>query len=78
MSEELTPVQARIPESVERELDELVASGRYASKSEAIREALRTLLAENRREAVRDLARRAGVEEDEMLDELDDVRHGEA
>lgn len=70
MGEELTSVQVRIPESVERELDELVASGRYASKSEAIREALRTLLAEDRRETIRDLARRADVEEDEVLDEL--------
>ncbi len=76
MTEELKPVQARIPESVESELDELVDSGLYASKSEVIREALRGLLAENRRESLRELAERAGVDEDEMLDELDDVRHG--
>lgn len=76
MSEELKPVQARIPENVESELDELVDSGTYASRSEVIREALRGLLAENRRESLRELAERAGVEEDDMLDELDDVRHG--
>ena len=76
MSEELRPVQARIPETVERELDELVESGMYASRSEVIREALRKLLAENRRDAVRELVERVGVSEDEMLDELDDVRHG--
>ncbi|MDZ7687209.1 MAG: ribbon-helix-helix domain-containing protein [Halobacteriales archaeon] len=76
MPEELKPVQARIPESVERELDELVESGAYASKSEVIREALRKLLAENRRDAVREFAKNAGVSEEEMLDELDEVRHG--
>lgn len=76
MSEELKPVQARIPESVEKELDQLVESGMYASRSEVIREALRKLLAENRRGSLRELAERAGVEEDEMLDELDDIRHG--
>lgn len=76
MSEELKPVQARIPESVEEELDQLVESEMYASRSEVIREALRKLLAENRRESLRELAERAGVGEDEMLDELDDVRHG--
>lgn len=76
MSEELKPVQARIPESVDTELDQLVESGMYASRSEVIREALRKLLAENRRESLRELAESAGVDEDEMLDELDDVRHG--
>jgi Arc/MetJ-type ribon-helix-helix transcriptional regulator len=76
MTEELKPVQARIPESVERELDDLVESGMYASRSEVIREAVRNLIAENRRDAVRELTKRAGVEEDEMLDELDDIRHG--
>ena len=76
MSEELKPVQARIPESVEHEIDKLVESGMYASRSEVIREAVRKLLAENRRDAVRELAERAGVNEDEMLDELNDVRHG--
>ena len=76
MSEELKPIQARIPESVEHELDQLVESGMYASRSEVIREALRKLLAENRRESLRELADRAGVNEDELLEELDDVRHG--
>ena len=76
MSEELKPVQARIPESVEAELDELVESGMYASRSEVIREALRKLIAENRRESLRELAEHAGVSEDEMLDELDEVRQG--
>ena len=76
MSDKLKPVQARIPESVARELDELVESEMYASRSEVIREALRKLLAENRRESLRELAERAGVDEDEMLDELEDVRHG--
>ena len=76
MSEKLKPVQARIPKSVDREIDELVESGMYASRSEVIREAVRKLLAENRRDALRELAERAGVGEDEMLDEFDDVRHG--
>jgi len=76
MGEELKPVQARIPESVVRELDQLVESGMYASKSEVIREALRKLLAENRRGSLRELAEHAGVSEDEMLDELDEVRQG--
>ena len=76
MSEELKPVQARIPETVENELDQLVESGMYASRSEVIREALRKLIAENRRESLRELADRAGVNEDELLKELDDVRHG--
>lgn len=76
MSEELKPVQARIPESVARELDDLVESGMYASRSEVIREALRKLLAENRRDSLRELAEHAGVSEDEMLDELDEVRQG--
>ncbi len=76
MSEELKPVQARIPESVDEELNALVESGMYASRSEVIREALRKLLAENRRESLRELAERAGVGEEEMLEELDDVRHG--
>jgi len=76
MPEELKPVQARIPESVERELDELVESGTYASRSEVIREALRKLLAENRRDSLREFAKSAGVSEKEMLDEIDDVRHG--
>ncbi|MDY6775647.1 ribbon-helix-helix domain-containing protein [Halorutilales archaeon Cl-col2-1] len=76
MSESLKPVQARIPEKVEEELDELIETGEYASRSEVIREALRKLLAENRRESLRELAERAGVSEDEMLEELDEVRHG--
>ena len=76
MSEELKPVQARIPENVEDAVDALVESGVYASRSEVVREALRGLLAENRRETLRELAERAGVDENEMLDELDDVRHG--
>jgi putative addiction module CopG family antidote len=76
MTEELKPVQARIPENVEAELDDLVESGMYASRSEVVREALRKLIAENRRESLRELADRAGVDEDEMLNELDDIRHG--
>lgn len=76
MTEELKPVQARIPENVEDELDRLVESGRYASRSEAIREALRKLLAEESRASLRELAMRAGVREDEMLEELEDVRDG--
>jgi putative addiction module CopG family antidote len=76
MGEELKPVQARIPETVENELDQLVESGMYASRSEVIREALRKLIAENRRDTLRELTDRAGVDEDELLEELDDVRHG--
>ncbi len=76
MGENLKPVQARIPETLEREIDELVESGGYASRSEVVREALRKLLAENRRESLRELTERAGVSEEEMLDELDEVRHG--
>ncbi|MCX2818684.1 ribbon-helix-helix domain-containing protein [Haladaptatus sp. F3-133] len=76
MTEKLKPVQARVPESVEDELDRLVESGRYASRSEAIREALRKLLAEESRGSLRELADRAGVSEEDMLEELDDVRNG--
>jgi len=41
----------RLPEKLIEELDKLVESGRYASRGEVVREALRQFLEEKRKES---------------------------
>jgi Arc/MetJ-type ribon-helix-helix transcriptional regulator len=51
-------IPVRIPEEDARELDEAVASGRFANRSEALREGLARLLREERERELVDAYRR--------------------
>jgi len=48
----MTQVVARVPEEVLTELDKLVESGVFESRSDAVREALLQLIDKNRREDI--------------------------
>lgn len=51
-------IPVRIPEEDARALDEVVARGRYASRSEALREGLALLLREEREREIEEAYRR--------------------
>jgi Arc/MetJ-type ribon-helix-helix transcriptional regulator len=48
----MTQLVARVPEGVVQDLDELVASGAYETRSDAVREALVRLIDTHRREEI--------------------------
>ena len=48
----MTTLAVRVPDSAIRELDGLVAAGRYANRTEAVRAALERLMAAERRREI--------------------------
>ncbi len=69
-----TLIQARVPTKLNREIEQQVKSGLYSNKSELVRDALRKMFAENGREILRELAKRSGISERSMLNELKNIR----
>jgi len=72
----LRTIQARIPENLYNNIEEMVEEGLYATTSEALRDALRRTFAEQNREFLRNLAKKHGVTKEDMLKEWEKIRHG--
>jgi len=67
-------LQARIPEKLYKRVEEGIKSGIYSNRSEVVREALRKMFAEQSRDFLRELARKTGISEMDMLRELKKIR----
>lgn len=67
-------LQARLPNRLYGEIEELVTLGLFKDRSEVITAALKRMLAEESREYLRDLARTCGFTERSMLRELKSLR----
>ena len=69
-----TLIQARIPLKLNKEIEQQIKSGLYSNKSEVVRDALRKMFAENSREILREIAKRSGISERSMINELKKIR----
>ena len=72
----LKTIQARIPEDLYKNMEEMVEEGLYATTSEAIRDSIRMAFAEQNREFLRVLARKHSITREAMLKEWEKERHG--
>ena len=70
----LKTIQARIPEPIFDEIEERIETGTYASVSEIVRDALRRLIAEQSRAVLREMTKRSGITEDELMNKLNKIR----
>ncbi len=71
----LKTIQARIPEGLYRNVEEMVEEGLYATTSEAVRDSIRRTFAEQNRIFLRNLANRHGVSKEKTIEEWERIRH---
>ena len=67
-------IQATVPDELVREMEGLTRSGVFKDNSEVINVALKKMLAEQSREYLREIVRKAGIKKSEMLAEGKRVR----
>jgi Arc/MetJ-type ribon-helix-helix transcriptional regulator len=67
-------IQAKIPDELSKEVEDLVNFGIFKDTSEVVRVALKKMLAEQSREYLRELTKGAGVRRNEMLEEWKRIR----
>ncbi|MFB6283331.1 MAG: ribbon-helix-helix domain-containing protein [Halobacteria archaeon] len=70
----MSSIQARVSQDLEDEVDRLVESGLYENRSEVVREALRKMIAQQKRETLSELTERMRIEEGDLLEELRSIR----
>ena len=67
-------IQAKIPDELSKEVEDLINFGIFKDTSEVVKVALKKMLAEQSREYLRGLAKSAGIQENEMLKEWKMIR----
>jgi Arc/MetJ-type ribon-helix-helix transcriptional regulator len=67
-------IQAKIPDDLSSEVENLINFGVFKDTSEVVKVALEKMLAEQSREYLRDLTKSAGIKRNEMLEEWKRIR----
>ena len=67
-------IQAKIPDELSKEVEDLINFGIFKDTSEVVKVALKKMLAEQSREYLRELAKSASTKENEMLKEWKMIR----
>jgi len=67
-------IQAKIPDDLSGEVENLIHFGVFKDTSEVVKVALEKMLAEQSREYLRELTKSAGIKRNEMLEEWKRIR----